>query len=54
MLVFVPNVLALCSMLAAADYAQINARLIGATLKGGREKTQESQQYRKEREYMKS
>ena len=32
MLVFVPIMLALCSMRAAADYAQINARLIGAAL----------------------
>ena len=35
MLVFVPIMLALCSMLAAAEYAQINARLIGATLYHG-------------------
>ena len=32
MLVFVPIMLALCSMLAAADYAKINARLIDAAL----------------------
>ena len=32
MLVFVPIMLALCSLLAAADCAQINARLIGAAL----------------------